>query len=116
MAAMAKALRVFPFITFLGIVTLALFLLVEWAGPELQETAPGQALVSVLRVLIIPLWLMRTLVVMVGGAIFGFGGGSFPVLFNILTVPVLLLPYILADLALARLRSPRSAAGQWPNQ
>jgi hypothetical protein len=112
MAAMAKALRFFPFITFLGIVTLVLFLLVEWAGPELQETALGQTLVSMLRVLIIPLWLMRTLVVMGGGAIFGFGGGSFPVLFNILTVPVLLLPYVLADVALARLSSPGPPQGR----
>ena len=112
MAAMWKVLRFFPFFTLFGVLTLAFFLLLQWLGPEVRETAFGQVLVSLLRVLIIPRWLMTTLVVMLGGALFGFESGSFPVWYNILTVPVLLLPYILADIILAKIRGAKLMIGR----
>lgn len=94
----AKVLRFFPFFTLFGLLTFALLLVVQAIGPEVRETASGQLLVTVLRVIIIPRWVMTTLVVIVGGALFGFGGGSFPIWYDILTIPVLFLPYILADI------------------
>ena len=97
---MAKVLRFFPFFTVLGLMTIALFFLVEGMGPGTRETALGQSLIVVLRVVIIPLWLMRILIVMVGGVLFGFGRDSFPIWYEILNIPVILLPYLLADLVL----------------
>ena len=97
---MAKVLRSLPFFTLFGLMTIALFFLVETMGPEARETTLGQSLIVAVGVVIIPLWLMRILVVMVGGLLFGFGGGSFPIWYNIITFPVHILPYILVDLVL----------------
>jgi hypothetical protein len=93
-----KVFRFFPFFTLFALLTFALFLIVQAMGPEVRETASGQVLVNVLRVIIIPRYLMTTLVVIIGGAIFGFGSGSFPIWYDILTIPVTFLPYILADI------------------
>lgn len=112
LAATWKVLRFFPFFTLFGVLTLAFLLLVQWMGPEVREAAFGQILVSVLRVIVIPRMLMTTLVVMLGGALFGFESGSFPIWYNILTVPVLLLPYILADVILAKIRGARWLFGR----
>jgi hypothetical protein len=108
---MAKVFRffpLFPFFTLVGLLTLALFLLQAAIGPEVRGTAFGQIIIIVLQVIIIPLWLMRTVVVIIGVVLFGFGGGSFPIWYDILTVPVLLLPYILADVLLAKIRGTKS--------
>ena len=81
-------LRTWPFLT-LGFVTFGLFLAVEGFGPERL----GQ-LVPALRVLIVPLWLMRTLEMLVGI-------GSWPSpLQLIVALPLLFLPYVAADLLL----------------
>ena len=97
---MAKVLRSLPFFTLFGLMTITLFFLVETMDPEARETTLGQSLIVVVGVVIIPLWLMRILVVIVGGSLFGFGGGSFPIWYNIITFPVHILPYILADLVI----------------
>ena len=97
---MTKVLRSFPFFTLFGLTTIALFVLVEIMGPEARESPLGQNLIVVLKVAIIPVWLMRLLVVMLGGVLFGFDGGSFPIWYRIITFPVLILPYLLADLVL----------------
>lgn len=102
---MARVIRFFPFFpvfTLFGLLTIGLFLLQGAMGPEFENTAFGQILVSVLRVIIIPLYLMTLLVVMVGGVLFGFGDGSFPIWYNILTIPVRLVPYVLADILFAK--------------
>jgi hypothetical protein len=80
-----------PFLMF-GLVTFALFLLDEAIKP-LQPT-----LGPLLRVLILPLWLMRTLEMIIG---IGFWPGPVQLL---IALPLLFLPYVLADLALALLR------------
>lgn len=98
---MAKVVRSFPFFTLLGLMTIALFFLVEGIDdPGARGTDLAQSLIAVLRVVIIPLWLMRILIVMAGGVIFGFGGDSFPIWYEILNIPVILFPYLLADLVL----------------
>jgi hypothetical protein len=94
----------FPFFTLAGLLTLALFLIQVSVGSEAGDTAFGRTLDDVLRVLIIPIYLMRMLVVMAGGVLFGFGGGSFPIWYDILTIPVLLLPYFLVDILFANWR------------
>lgn len=80
-----------PFLTF-GLITFALFLLAE-AIPRFQD-----ALAPILRILIMPLWLMRTLEMVVG---IGYLPGWIQ-LFSAL--PLLFLPYVAADLVLGRLR------------
>ena len=99
-----RFLPFFPIFTLFGLLNLALFFLVEAIGPEIQDTASGQLLIGVLRVTIIPQWIARILVVVIGGVLFGFSGSSFPIWYEILAFPVLFLPYFLADFALAKFR------------
>jgi hypothetical protein len=108
MAAVAKVIRFFPFFTLFGLLTLALSLVVQVMDPEVRDSSFGQILINVLRVIAIPRWLMTTVVVIIGGVLFGFSGGSFPIWYDILTIPVLLLPYILADVLLAKIRGAKS--------
>jgi hypothetical protein len=86
-----------PFLLF-GLLTFGLFLAIETTGDAFPETALGAALISALRVLIVPLWLMRTLEMVVG---IGWWPGPLQL---VVALPLLFLPYVLADLLLARLR------------
>jgi hypothetical protein len=89
-----------PFLTF-GLATFALFLLGEAIKPLQAPLGP------VLRVLIMPLWLMRTLEMIVG---IGFWPGPAQL---VIALPLLFLPYLLADLALGWARryvGPRAPA------
>ena len=89
-------LRRHPFLT-IGLVTFGLFLLVEWT-PYAHP-----AVVLILRMLIAPLWLMRTLEMIVGM-------GRWPGIAQLLVaLPLLFAPYVLADWALARGRARRAS-------
>ncbi|MGH7468576.1 MAG: hypothetical protein ACRENP_11500 [Longimicrobiales bacterium] len=86
-----RLLARWPFLT-IGLVTFALFLLAE-SLPGFQTT-----LAPVLRILIVPLWLMRTLEMVVG---MGYWPGPVQL---VIALPLLFLPYVMADLVLAWLR------------
>ena len=92
-------LRSWPFTAF-GLLTLAVVLVAE----AVRGTGtPVGTLYDVLRVIIVPIWLMRYVVVAIGGLLFGFSqGAGLPTWYDLLTVPILLLPYVAADLALIR--------------
>jgi hypothetical protein len=80
-------LRRWPFLV-LGLMTLGMFVLVERA-----HQPPG-ILIAVLRVLIAPLWLMRTVEMLLGV-------GAWPKTLQLsIALPLLLLPYVTADLLL----------------
>lgn len=84
-----------PF-TLFGLFTLAVFVAIALSG------GPGVgAFGPLLRVLIIPIYVMRLVVVGVGRMLFDHG---FPVWYEILTLPVSLLPYIVLDGALRLMR------------
>lgn len=95
---MKRWLQRHPFLT-LGLATFALFVLVE------SIPAVGTAVVmQFLRVLVIPLWLMRTLEMMVGM-------GTWPeILQLIVAMPLLFAPYVLADWVLTRVRARRASS------
>ncbi len=94
MRALYSFLRTWPFLS-LGVLTFGLFLAVEGIGEPLRPAVPA------LRVLIAPLWLMRTLEMVVGI-------GSWPGPLQLLVaLPLLFLPYVAADLFL------RSARRRW---
>jgi len=80
-----------PFLT-IGLATFALFLLAEAIRPLQAPLGP------LLRVLIVPLWLMRTLEMIAG---IGLWPGPAQLL---IALPLVFLPYVLADLALGWLR------------
>ena len=84
-------LRNWPFLS-VGLLTLAFGLALEVFGE------PFRPLVPFVRVLIVPLWLMRTLEMVVG-----IGSWSGP-LQIVVALPLLLLPYVAADLLLRRAR------------
>ena len=77
--------RTWPFLT-LGLFTFLLFLAVGNFGAVLQPLVP------VLRVLIVPLWVMRTVEMLLGM------GGWPGHLQLVVALPLLFAPYILADL------------------
>ena len=84
-------LRRWPFLS-LGLVTAGLFLAVEGFGE------PVEPLIPVVRILIIPLWFMRTLEMVVGI-------GSWPApLQYLIAIPLLFTPYVATDLLLRQLR------------
>ena len=84
-------LRTWPFLT-VGLLTAGLFLAVSALGE------PAEFLIPVLRVLIIPLWLMRTMEMIVGI-------GSWPMpLQYLIALPLLFVPYVTADLLLGHFR------------
>ena len=95
---MTNWLRRHPFLT-LGLATFALFLLVESVPPGTGGMAVAR---QILRVLIVPLWLMRTLEMIIGM-------GTWPGIVQlVVAVPLLFAPYVLADWVLARLRARRA--------
>jgi hypothetical protein len=96
MRALGSFLRNWPFLV-LGLVTFGLFLALEASGE------PPRFLVAVLRVLIVPLWLMRTLEMILG---IGYWPGPLQLL---IALPLLFLPYVSADLLLRWGRRQRSA-------
>ena len=91
MRKVSSFLQTWPFLS-LGLVTAALFLAVEGFG---ERVAP---LIPVVRVLIIPLWLMRTLEMIVG---IGFWPRPLQYL---IALPLLFAPYVAADLLLRQVR------------
>ncbi len=94
MRGLSSFLRSWPFLS-LGVLTFGLFLAVEAFGEPLRPLVP------VLRVLVVPLWLMRTLEMVVGI-------GSWPGTLQLLiALPLLFLPYVAADLLLRAARRRR---------
>jgi hypothetical protein len=51
-------IRSWPFLS-IGVLTFVVFVVLEAVGDAGRETVMGQALIPVVRVLIIPMWLMR---------------------------------------------------------
>jgi hypothetical protein len=93
---MRRLTRRHPFLL-IGLLTFGLFLALEAAGDTVRESTLGAVALSAVRVLIVPLWLMRTLEMIVGI-------GSWPAPLQVLVaLPLLFLPYVLADAGLARL-------------
>ena len=88
--------RAWPFLI-LGFLTFGLFLALEGLGEPLRPLLP------VLRVLIVPLWLMRTLEMVAG---IGYWPGPLQLL---IALPMLFLPYVAADLLLRSARRRRLA-------
>ena len=87
-------LRSWPFLS-VGLLTFAFGLALEVFGEPLR------ALVPFVRVLVVPLWFMRTLEMLVGV-------GSWPgPLQIVVALPLLLLPYVAADLLFQRARRRR---------
>ena len=94
MRVVGSFLRNWPVLS-IGVVTFGLFAAVEAFGE------PPQFIMPALRVLIVPLWLMRTLQMVVGI-------GSWPGPLQLLVaLPLLFLPYVAADLLV------RSASRRW---
>jgi hypothetical protein len=91
MRKVSSFLQTWPFLS-LGFVTAGLFLAVEGFGERVEPLIP------VVRVLIIPLWVMRTLEMVVGI-------GSWPMpLQYLIALPLLFMPYVAADLLLGQVR------------
>jgi hypothetical protein len=91
MRTLGRFVRTWPFLT-LGLSTFGFFVAVEVLGEPLRPLVP------ILRVLIVPLWLMRTLEMIVG-----LGFWPWPIQLP-LALPLLFVPYIAADLLLRRAR------------
>jgi hypothetical protein len=89
-------LLAWPFLS-VGLFTFGLFVAVERVGEPLRPLVP------VLRVLVVPLWLMRTLEMVVG---IGYWPGPLQLL---IALPLLFLPYVAADLLLRSARRRRVA-------
>jgi hypothetical protein len=88
--------RSFPF-TILGLLTIVMFLVGEWLNSANVEGTAVDIYYSLLRLLIIPLWVMRYFVVVIGQVLFD-AGERFPAWFNIITMPIHLVPYFVMDL------------------
>ena len=89
---------------FAGIATFGLFLLIEVMPDPWLTTFVGGTFLAVVRVLIIPLWLMRTLQMMLGM-------GTWPGILQLaVALPLLFAPYVLLDWIVARSRAFRSRA------
>jgi hypothetical protein len=94
----ADAVKRYPFLL-LGIATFGLFLAAELVGDAAKTSELGRAVITALRVLIIPLWLMRDLEMLLG-----FGNWPGPVEL-VIGLPFLFAPYVLADYLLYRARA-----------
>jgi len=88
----------YPFLL-LGIATLGLFLSTGLVSDAAKTSQLGRMVVGVLRALIIPLWLMRDLEMLMG-----LGDWPGPVEL-VIGLPLLFVPYILADYLLSRART-----------
>jgi hypothetical protein len=88
----------YPFLL-LGIATFGLFLATGLVSDAAKTSELGRMVVTVLRVLIVPLWLMRDLEMLLG---FGNWPGAVEL---VIGFPLLFAPYILADYLLYRARA-----------
>jgi hypothetical protein len=88
----------YPFLL-LGIATFGLFLATGLVSDAAKTSELGRIVVTVLRVLIIPLWLMRDLEMLLG-----LGNWPGPVDL-VIGFPLLFAPYVLADYLLYRART-----------
>ena len=96
---MRSWVRRHPFLL-IGLATFAFFLVVE-SVPSTVRDAP--VAITILRVLVAPLWLMRILEMMLGM-------GTWPGIAQFLVaLPLLFAPYVLADWVLARIRTRRAS-------
>lgn len=84
---------------FLGLLTSGLFLVLETASEAAKASPAGEVLVGVMRVMIIPMWLMRDLEMLLG-----MGAWSLS-LQLVIALPILFAPYLLADYVFLRRRS-----------
>ncbi len=88
----------YPFLL-LGIATFGLFLANGLVSDAAKTSELGRTVFTVVRVLIIPLWLMRDLEMLLG---FGNWPGAVEL---VIGFPLLFAPYILADYLLYRVRA-----------
>ena len=92
------------FFLLVGIATFGLFVLFELLPDAWLATPAAKAFLAVVRVLVVPLWLMRTFEMMLGM-------GTWPgVLQLAVALPLLFAPYLLLDWIVARARAFRSHA------
>ncbi len=95
-----RFVRRHPFLT-IGLVTFGLFLLVELMPEAARTAGAGRVLMAFVRVIAVPLWIMRTIEVMLGM-------GRWPDLLQLLVaLPLLFAPYLLLDWVLNRFRRRR---------
>lgn len=92
---LSRFVRRWPFLS-VGLLTLGLFVLVEALPQGARDHTAGQALVATIRVLMVPLWLMRTLEMLIG-----IGWWPAPLQF-LVALPLLFMPYLAADVLLER--------------
>jgi hypothetical protein len=95
-----------PFLV-LGIVTLGLFVATETMSDTAKGSGLGVIIINLFRVLIVPMWLMRTLEMLLG-----MGGWPMP-LQLLVALPILFAPYVLADYLLQKVRG--HGRGQSPS-
>ena len=88
----------YPFLL-LGIATFGLFLATGLVSDTAKMSEVGRIVIALLRVLIIPLWMMRDLEM-----VLGLGDWPGPVEL-VIGLPLLFAPYIVADYVLYRARS-----------
>ncbi len=94
---MSSVVRRFPFLT-VGLLTAGLFLLTAGANNVAGDAAVVRGLTAIVRVLIIPMWLMRDLEMILGGRL----PFAVPLFVDL---PLLFTPYLVADLVLRKLTS-----------
>jgi len=90
-ANLVKQLRRWPF-TVIGVLTLAIAVVAE------MGIVQSESFLRFLRVLIIPVYVARLLVVAVEVLIWGAGPTGPPRFIDVLTLPLLLVPYLFVDL------------------
>ena len=87
-----------------GLATFGLFLFLETLSPAARATTVGAAFAALVRVLVAPLWLMRTVQMMLGI-------GAWPAILQLaIALPLLFAPYVLLDWILSRARRFRAHA------
>jgi hypothetical protein len=93
-----ELVKKYPFFL-LGVATFGLFLATGSLRGAAETSEVGRVVIGVLRVLIIPLWLMRDLEMTMGM-------GSWPGAVELVVgFPFLFAPYVLADYILSRARA-----------
>ena len=93
-----ELVKKYPFFL-LGVGTFGLFLATGSITGAAKMSEVGRVVIGVLRVLIIPMWLMRDLEMLVG---MGSSPGAVEL---VVGLPFLFAPYVLADYVLSRARA-----------
>jgi hypothetical protein len=90
----------YPF-TMFGLCSLGAFLLMGCLDASIDTTSLGRTLNAVIRVMIFPLWLIRTFTFIIVVWLFGGNPENLPEWVSYATMPVLIFPYLVMDIILA---------------